>query len=66
MQDERKESVGRPDFLLNSREAAEYLGKTPAWLRTARPLLQIPAFKIGRQLRFRRSELDRWLEQQCL
>lgn len=65
MQDEKNGSVRKPDFLMNSLEAAEYLGTTPTWLRTARTQLEIPAFKVGRQLRFRRSELDIWLEQQC-
>lgn len=65
MQQGKHDSVRKPDFLLNSQEAASYLGKSPAWIRSARPQLKIPAFKVGRQLRFRRSELDSWLEQQC-
>lgn len=49
--------------LLNTDEAAAILGVTPrtleVWRCTKRH--QIPFLKIGRLIRYRRSDLERWL-----
>ena len=50
------------ETLINSQEAGLYIGKSPAWLRANCQRLGIPSYKVGRQLRFRQSELDLWLE----
>ena len=53
------------DPLLNRKEAARYLGVSPGtlaiWACTKRYDLQY--LKLGRSVRYRRSELDRFLEQ---
>jgi excisionase family DNA binding protein len=48
--------------LLTTEEAAEYLGKSSWWLRENISRLGIPAFKIGRQWRYRKEDLDLWLD----
>jgi len=42
-------------------QAAEYLQCNPETLRRAAQKGQIPAARIGRRWRFRKSALDRWL-----
>ena len=50
--------------LLNEKEAAQYLdlaeGTLPVWRSTGR--YQIPFIKIGANVRYRKSDLDAWLE----
>ena len=47
---------------INLEEAAEYLGVKPVtvrnWLRKSNG---IPAYKVGKQWKFKRSELDQWI-----
>lgn len=43
-------------------ELAEYLGMTPRWIFRNHQTLGIPAFQIGRTLRFRREDVEAWLE----
>ena len=43
------------------KEVAEHLGQSPVWIRKYAPL--IPHVRVGRQYRFRISEVDRWIEQ---
>jgi ABC-type nitrate/sulfonate/bicarbonate transport system substrate-binding protein len=45
------------DDLLDARAAASFLGMTPAALRMAVYRGTIPCLRVGRRLRFRRSEL---------
>jgi excisionase family DNA binding protein len=48
--------------LMTSEEAGAFLGKSPRWVIRNIGLLGIPAVKVGRQWRFRKSELESWLE----
>ena len=48
--------------LLNTSEAATFLGKSSWWVRENISILDIPAIKVGRQWRFRQEDLDAWLE----
>lgn len=48
--------------LLTTSEAAEYLRKSPYWLLANRKKLSIPSMKVGGEYRYRREELDAWLE----
>ena len=49
--------------LLSVRDVAEYLGITPGALYNLRHTGRGPlGYKVGKQLRFRSSEIDRWLE----
>ena len=51
------------DKWINIDEAAAYLGVKPAtirdWIRKGK---DIPAKKIGKQWKFKRSELDQWVQ----
>jgi excisionase family DNA binding protein len=50
------------DPLLSSSELAAYLGVPVKWIYANKHLL--PALRLGRELRFRASEVDAWLEDQ--
>lgn len=48
---------------INVDEAAEYLGIKPATVREwVRKEKGIPAHKVGKQWKFRCSELDEWIQ----
>ena len=48
---------------INVEEAAEYLGIKPATIRAwLRKYKNIPAHKIGKQWKFKYSELDEWVK----
>jgi excisionase family DNA binding protein len=51
--------------LMSVTELAEYLGVKPAWLYNNHRTLNIPGRKIGGHLRFRRADVDRWIEREC-
>ncbi|WP_175410121.1 helix-turn-helix domain-containing protein [Streptomyces sp. TRM64462] len=51
--------------LMSVTDLAEYLGVTHAWVYNNHRALNIPACKIGGHLRFRPSDVERWLEQEC-
>lgn len=54
-----KEKLDRPqDIWLCTRKAAEYLGISPNALRIKVHRLEVKFFKIGRRLRFKKSDLD--------
>ncbi len=43
-------------------EAAEYLGVKPSTIREWIKKTDIPANKIGKQWKFKKSELDEWVK----
>ena len=47
--------------LLTTKEVAEYLGKSPWWIRENIGTLGIPAIKIGRHWRFEEKDIEYWL-----
>lgn len=51
--------------LLDEKQTAEYLqvaqGTLPVWRSSGR--YGLPFIKIGRKVRYRRSDLDKWLEE---
>lgn len=51
--------------LMTVDELAEYLGKKPAWIYNNHRTLGIPSRKVGGSLRFRLSEVDRWIDREC-
>lgn len=51
--------------LMSVTDLAEYLGVTPAWVYNNHRHLNIPGRKIGGHLRFRRADVDRWIEREC-
>ena len=50
--------------ILTTHEAAEFLVKSDAYLRNNYQRLGIKAYRVGNQLRFKRSELIQWLDNQ--
>ena len=59
-----EEYLTRQTDLLTRPEAAEYLGTTTGTLATwaCTRAVRIPFLRIGRNVRYRRRDLDRWLE----
>lgn len=55
----------QPDPLLTVDQVAEWLGKPKATLYAWRSRRQGPrAIRVGNVLRYRRSEVERWLDEQ--
>ena len=50
------------DRLLNLGEAAEFLGISPDSMYTLRRCRRVAFHRVGRKLRFRRSDLEAYLE----
>jgi excisionase family DNA binding protein len=48
----------------NTKDAAEYLGKSPQWVRENIYSLGIPAHKLGNQWRFIPDEITLWMSNQ--
>ncbi|MEY2772939.1 MAG: Helix-turn-helix domain [Actinomycetota bacterium] len=59
-------NVSFPTDIMTTQEAARYIVKSDAYLRANYQRLGIKAYRVGNQLRFRRSELDTWLEGQVV
>ncbi len=49
------------DKLFTVETLAEYLGVSKGWIYTRTHLREIPYIKIGRFPRFRKQEIDKWL-----
>lgn len=49
---------------VTTEQAAEFLGKPVSWLYNSAGRLGIPRHRLGRQYRYRLSELADWLERQ--
>lgn len=52
--------------LMTVEEAAAYLGWAVGTLYNKVQAAEVPHKKLGRSVRFRRSELDAWVEQQAV
>ena len=52
------------DPIMTVAEAAAYLAVAESWIYDNHRALNMPTVKLGRQLRFRRSALDAWLDSQ--
>jgi excisionase family DNA binding protein len=46
---------------IDSKQASEHLGSSADWLVANIQKLQIPHSRLGRQYRFKLSELDEWI-----
>lgn len=65
MNDPREEG-GTPHEILTIEEVAHYLRLKPQTIYKWAQEKRIPAVKLGKEWRFRRSILDRWLDEQML
>ena len=52
----------REDRLYDVQELAEYLSVSTQWIYERVQLKEIPYIKVGKLLRFQKSDIDRWLE----
>ena len=52
--------------VMNIRQASQYLGVSPDTLYKHVSEEKIPAFKLGNRWKFKKSLLDRWMENQSL
>ena len=51
---------------LTTEEAAAYLNVAPRWLKRAIAERRITRYKLGRHNRFKRSDLDAYVENRCV
>jgi len=56
----------RSASLLDTTAAAERLGVTERWVRRAVAERRLPFVKVGRYVRFRPDDLDRYIERQLV
>ena len=54
--------VNKDDSLLGVKELAQYLGVSVQWVYERVQLKEIPHIKMGKHLRFRKSNIDTWLD----
>ncbi len=54
------------DEILDVPKLAKYLGTTDQRIYDAVALAEIPFFKVGRYVRFKRSKIDAWIESQSV
>lgn len=54
----------KEDKYISLEEAADYIGVKPVTLRgwLKKENLEIPAYRIGKLWKFKKSELDRWVQ----
>ncbi len=60
------DSAGVDHEILTIEEVAEYLRLKPQTIYKWAQEKRIPAAKLGKEWRFRRSVIDRWLDEQML
>lgn len=58
-----KPEVGDP--LLTVEEVAKLLGKSTSWVYKQSMLKDIPRYKIGGHLRFKKSEIEAWIDEKA-
>lgn len=58
----KKEKQDIMENMMTVEEAAKYLGVNNSFIRKKVQTSEIPYFKVGKYLRFRKSEMDKWLE----
>lgn len=56
------DSRGEPDTIFTVEGLAGYLQVSPKWVYERTHLKEIPFYKIGGLCRFRKKDIDRWLD----
>jgi excisionase family DNA binding protein len=51
------------DIIFTVDELASYLKVTKSWVYERTHLNEIPYYKVGKFIRFRKKDVDRWLEE---
>jgi excisionase family DNA binding protein len=54
------------DRILSIEDLAQYLGVSPSWIYKQISFKAIPYFKVGKHPRFRKVEIDRWIQTQTV
>ena len=62
LRSEKGKGNDNQDQIFDLKGLAEYLQVTPSWVYKQVSLKTIPYFKVGKYLRFRRKEIDKWVE----
>ena len=61
---ERGDGTNGSDAIFDVKGLAEYLHVTPSWVYKQVSLKAIPYFKTGKYSRFRKKDIDKWVESQ--
>jgi PTS system nitrogen regulatory IIA component len=61
-----KEGEGITKEVLTAEDLARYLGFNRNWIYRQAEAGEIPGVKLGKSWRFKRSVIDRWLEERIL
>jgi hypothetical protein len=59
----RESTTGALPRILSSYDVAEWLGRSPAWVRKHAETGEIPGFKVGKAWHFSEHTLARWAEE---
>ena len=59
-------SDNRGDGLLNVESLSEYLGVNKTWVYDRVKFNEIPHIKMGKYLRFKKKQIDKWIEKQTV
>ncbi len=63
----RRTGAGQPDdALMDVQELAQYMKVDESWIYARTGQQRIPYIKKGKYLLFRRSEIDKWLQQDAV
>lgn len=54
----------KPEPFVTSAEVAEYLGRPRSWIHDNQARLDLPRVRVGKQFRYRISEIAEWVERQ--
>lgn len=65
---EQQASSGRPSIagepMIDVEDAAKVVGCSETWVYRKAKARELPSYRVGRKLRFLRSELEQWLRAQ--
>ena len=54
------------ETIFDVKELAEYLKVDESWIYNKSHLREIPHFKIGKYIRFKKSAIDKWIESETI
>ena len=58
------EKTSANDFIFDKKQLSKYLNVPESWVYRQTCDHNIPYYKLGRYLRFKKPEIDKWLEEQ--
>lgn len=62
----RVQRPDEPDVIFDVKALSEYLRVNPSWVYKAVSLKAIPYFKAGKFPRFRKRDIDKWMESKAV